>query len=103
MHAIHYLHVEFTLLQGNATLLHEAAASGNVEACALLLQDNSNFHIGRDIVNITDEMEWTPLHDAVFEGRIATLQLLLKYGASVNAITNVCLEFRCSFRSAVRP
>lgn len=63
----------------NATLLHLAAGSGDVDKVRQLLEHGS-YH-----VNCTESLGQTPLHYACSEGRVSTVKLLvLDYNADKN-------------------
>ena len=60
------------------TLLHYAAAAGQVAAVELLLEKRAD-------INVTDEYGCTPLHWAAREGQVAAVELLLEKGADREA------------------
>ena len=43
-----------------------------------------------DDINITDNSNYTPLHDAAEEDNVQAVQLLLKHGARVDIKNKVC-------------
>jgi len=58
------------------TLLHFAVDRGHTSLCEFLLQENS------ELVDLKDDMGFTPLHSAAISGRIDIAKLLLKNGAN---------------------
>ena len=62
------------------TPLHVAAESGNVPACLALLDGGAQ-------KEMTDDLGWTPLHVAAYTGHSQVASILLRQGASVNALT----------------
>lgn len=68
--------------QVNATDIHDAAESGQLEQLRDFLQDP-----GTDI-NATDDLGWTPLMWAAWEGRKEIVELLLQAGADITATDN---------------
>lgn len=61
------------------TALHCAAANGRDTSIAVLLRD-----FGAS-VNVREENGWTPLHEAVMSESLRSVQVLLEYGADVEA------------------
>jgi ankyrin repeat protein len=61
---------------GNETLIFQAAADGNLEKVEILLKRNPK------LVNLRDRHSKTPLHEA---STVEIAQLLIRYGADVNA------------------
>lgn len=68
------------------SLLHNAAASGNIELVQRLVEKGFG-----PSVNTADEEGWTPLISAVSAGHEQVLQLLLSLGANANAKTSTGL------------
>ncbi|KAJ3281869.1 Ankyrin repeat domain-containing protein 16 [Rhizoclosmatium sp. JEL0117] len=62
------------------TAIHDAAKVGNAELVEKLAQK-----LGHGRVDVRDEGGGTPLHRASFNGSTSVVQILLKYGANVNA------------------
>ena len=62
---------------GNQSI-HEAAATGNIEAVMQQLDAGTD-------VNAKDKNGWIPLHDAVYFGRKEIAVILIANGADVNA------------------
>mmetsp|Transcript_3416 Transcript_3416/g.5797 ORF Transcript_3416/g.5797 Transcript_3416/m.5797 type:complete len:167 (+) Transcript_3416:154-654(+) len=64
--------------------LCEAAAEGDLDGCRRLL------HKGKVPVNCVDEANWTPLHNAAYNGDDKIIMLLLSQpGIDVNATDNM--------------
>ena len=70
------------ILQDYLTPLHVAAHCGNVRTAKLLLDRKCE-------VNARALNGFTPLHIACKKNRIKVVELLLKYGASIEATTEV--------------
>ncbi len=82
MNNINYIY-ECTLFQDYLTPLHVAAHCGNVRTAKLLCDKKCE-------VNARALNGFTPLHIACKKNRIKVVELLLKYGASIEATTEVC-------------
>jgi len=77
----HHLHTTIAIVLlagcGNESI-HEAAATGNIEAVMQQLDAGTD-------VNAKDKNGWIPLHDAVYFGRKEIAEILIANGADVNA------------------
>ena len=77
----HHLHTTIAIVLlagcGNESI-HEAAATGNIEAVMQQLDAGTD-------VNAKDKNGWIPLHDAAYFGRKETAEILIANGADVNA------------------
>ncbi len=62
------------------TQLIEAAKQGAVEDVRIVLQSHP------ELINTKDELGATALHYAAFDGHCTVVQLLVQYGAEINAI-----------------
>jgi ankyrin repeat protein len=65
------------------TSIFEQLDAGNADGLKLLLESVSE-NVARRLVNQRDENERTPLHYAVFFGKLEIAEILLHYGAEVN-------------------
>jgi ankyrin repeat protein len=66
-----------------STWIHEAAKAGDLAKAKVLLRDYPNL-----VFSKTQDFGFTPLHDAVLYGHKDMAELLLAYGADVNAMDN---------------
>ena len=66
------------------TVLHEAAAMGNVAEVENLLKQSSN----SDLLHARDENQWQAVHEAARGGYVEVLKLLVDSGADIGAQTN---------------
>lgn len=39
-------------------------------------------------VNVSDKNDWKPIHNAAFHGRLGCLQLLVRWGATLDDVDN---------------
>ncbi|RMC07468.1 hypothetical protein DUI87_16940 [Hirundo rustica rustica] len=89
----------------NYTSVHEAVKAGDVEQLALMIKSGASInevdvvhkftplqcaaHSGSlEDVNVSDRNDWKPVHYAAFHGRLGCLQLLVRWGASVDDVDN---------------
>ncbi len=84
------------------SLLHHASQRGHNHIITELLRPSYGLS-----VNITNHIQETPLHLAVYSGQILTVDQLLDYGASINAINEdgeTCLFYaaRKSYPAIIR-
>lgn len=70
-------------------------ASGNTVILKFLLDNLED----PDDVNVTDNINATPAHDAAEYGKIKTMLLLLKHKADISITDTVSLECKPSFSS----
>jgi len=61
---------------------HAAADEGDVAALEELAAENER------ALHVRDENGWQPLHEAVRNGHIDAVRLLVEHGADINAVTN---------------
>ncbi|CAJ0946331.1 unnamed protein product, partial [Mesorhabditis belari] len=66
------------------TSLHVAARKGETETCAQLLRDA----VEPNWVNLPDYAGWTALHEACYQSRYETAEMLIRSGANVNQASN---------------
>ena len=71
------------------------SGSGNIDALRYFLDSLNN----AEDVNITDDANYTPLHDAAEEGVPQAVQLLLKHGARADIKNKVWIELGLVSRS----
>ena len=67
--------------QTGSTPAHRLANAGDYNGLKELLDRNEK------LINKRDENGWTPLHEAVRDGNIDVIELLLERGADINART----------------
>ena len=70
----------FGATESKSTVWHACASSGDNHLLSLLLKRR------KDLVNIRDTNNRTPLHDAAAYGNLETVELLIAAGADLNAI-----------------
>ncbi|XP_052782421.1 ankyrin repeat domain-containing protein 42-like isoform X1 [Mya arenaria] len=70
---------------------HLAAAHGNSFTLNTILRSGTGFlnETGVKDINTTDKSGWTPVHSACYHGRLGCLQLLNKWGASIDEVDNL--------------
>ena len=67
--------------QTGSTEAHRLANAGDYDALKYVLDQNEK------LINKRDENGWTPLHEAVRDGNLDVIELLLERGADINART----------------
>ena len=92
-----------------ARQVNRAAAMGDITSLRRLLEDNPS----PDTANLPHPSGWTPLHAAAANGHEEAVQLLLEYGADVNArdkyalnrrnLSTELLRSRSEFQAAINP
>ncbi|WP_353271822.1 ankyrin repeat domain-containing protein [Wolbachia endosymbiont (group A) of Nomada goodeniana] len=70
--------VNYTLLDGQLTLLHIAAANGLAKVTEFLIKKGAD-------INKANQYGWAPLHCAAADGRTEIVKALIEKGAIVNA------------------
>ena len=65
------------------TLLHYVCENGNVEVLKELLREDSDLNVRADMNEFNKD--WTPLHFAAYNDKVASLKLLMEAGADRNA------------------
>ena len=70
----------FALTDGT-TEAHQAVIHGSAQQLANILDMHPSY------ANAQDELDWTPLHEAVRARRLDMVQMLIERGADMNAVT----------------
>ena len=72
---------KFAEAQG-VSLLHQAAADGNVEILRKIAERNG------DELYCTDKHGWQPIHEAAGWGQLDSIRTLFELGVNINAVSN---------------